>query len=93
MGAEKHLYRDGKYVCSLGRSYRFKDLYDDDDIHQVLIEIAAKMHWPQDYTELEEQCREYADKMHGFINECKRLGAKELLDYILMDEGVTVKDE
>lgn len=93
MGVDKNLYHKDKCVVNLGRAYHFQNLWNHDDINEFIIEIAAKMHWPLDYEELGEQVREFAAKMHGFIDECKRLGASELLEFMLENPDVTARDE
>jgi hypothetical protein len=93
MGVDKNLYSNGKYICSFGRAYRFQDLYTEQDIEEFVAKLVAKMHWPMDYEEMCDQVMDFSRDMRGFVEECKRLGAKELVDYVLIEDGLEVKDE
>ena len=94
MGTDKILYKNGKYVANLGRAYHFENLWDEQDINEFILRIAAQMHWSfGDNERLDDEIQEYSEKMRSFIDECKRLGAKALLDYMLEDNDMAVKNE
>jgi len=92
MGVDREIYKNGKHVCSLGRAYHFKNLIDDEYITQFKMSLVAQMLWSDDPDELWVQVTAFNENLDYFIEECRKLGASALVDY-MVEDGLSVVDE
>ena len=92
MGVDRSLYSGGRFIANIGRTHRYVDLLDDDDIVNFKLEMVARMKWPKDFGELREAVIEFNNAMNWFIDEIQKTGASQLCD-TLADEGVQIVDE
>ena len=92
MGVDRYIYKNGKLIADLGRSYHYTNAIDDDDISEFKMYLCSRMTWPSDPDGCRLAINEFNNEIDIFIDECIKLGKRDVCE-LMLESGMEIVDE
>ena len=93
MGIYKRLYHGNKCIANLGRAYHYEDEYDSDYIMHLKLELFAAARTPITEDNVSNIVGTYESTLDAIIDHYQAKARNDLINTILQDGALTVRDE
>ena len=94
MGVDKRLYYKNELVADLGRSYYYDDDgLDNDDITRLKLQLFASARTPISHDNIEDVVEHFACTLEALIEHYKLKAKTDLINQILEDGALVMRDE